>query len=394
MNKFKVPSKVSKNAKLALEWGDKYGRGIAMTEVGWKRAEQLANESEVGLETIKKMSAFNRHRKNSKISPDLKDTPWLDRGYVAWLGWGGTEGVDWAMEISKQFSDKQSTYTEQFRKKYGEAFDKAESKEKSERDNFTDKVSQVTKIDKEILDQVYDKGIGAAASAGMRSNVSSPDQWAKARVYSFVMKGRTYETADKSLADEVRKKIKNFSEKNKKVKLNYLGKNFDATNLQEKLKHRMKELLKSLPNTPESRDILVKDVNRLALAVAEELGMPLSKVISIATEDATEDLSEEKWFRILELNKFDSKCYSNNISKDKSRFLNDEVMFYYKSGKRVFEIIPIMAKRKDLGFKKIAFFRINLDEANAIGEALSEVPYGLWKSILRKSHGDIIKISK
>jgi hypothetical protein len=53
-----------------------------------------------------------------------------------------------------------------------------------------------------------------------------------------------------------------------------------------------------------------------------------------------------------------------------------------------------MAKRKDLGFKKIAFFRINLDEANAIGEALSEVPYGLWKSILRKSHGDIIKISK
>ena len=48
------------------------------------------------------MSAFNRHRKNSNISPEKKDRPWTDNGYVAWLGWGGDAGVDWAMKMSKK----------------------------------------------------------------------------------------------------------------------------------------------------------------------------------------------------------------------------------------------------------------------------------------------------
>ena len=43
------------------------------------------------------MAAFNRHRKNAAIDPKFKDTPWKDRGYVAWLGWGGTSGVNWAI---------------------------------------------------------------------------------------------------------------------------------------------------------------------------------------------------------------------------------------------------------------------------------------------------------
>jgi hypothetical protein len=49
------------------------------------------------------MAAFNRHRKNAKIDPDLRGTPWKDKGYVAWLGWGGSEGVDWAIRKMKQF---------------------------------------------------------------------------------------------------------------------------------------------------------------------------------------------------------------------------------------------------------------------------------------------------
>ena len=52
------------------------------------------------------MAAFNRHRKNSAINPKYKDTPWKDNGYVAWLGWGGDAGVDWAMRISKNNPSK------------------------------------------------------------------------------------------------------------------------------------------------------------------------------------------------------------------------------------------------------------------------------------------------
>ena len=68
-----------------------------MTPVGWARARQLATKSEIGLSTVKRMAAFNRHRKNAVVAPEYKSEPWKDRGYVAWLGWGGTSGVNWAI---------------------------------------------------------------------------------------------------------------------------------------------------------------------------------------------------------------------------------------------------------------------------------------------------------
>jgi hypothetical protein len=99
--KFKVPEGARGNARKVLEWKRKYGSEVkGMTPVGWARARQLANQSEIPLSTVKRMAAFNRHRKNAAIDPKFKSTPWKDRGYVAWLGWGGTTGVDWAIKIS------------------------------------------------------------------------------------------------------------------------------------------------------------------------------------------------------------------------------------------------------------------------------------------------------
>jgi hypothetical protein len=66
--------------------------------VGWQRAHQLAKGEALSEDVVSRMAQFNRHRKNSKIAPEFKDEPWKDRGYVAWLIWGGDEGVDWAME--------------------------------------------------------------------------------------------------------------------------------------------------------------------------------------------------------------------------------------------------------------------------------------------------------
>lgn len=104
--KFKPPAGAKAAAKKAIEWKDKYGDEVtAMTQTGWVRARQLANGDELSLDIVKRMAAFNRHRKNSKISPKYKDTPWKDNGHVAWLGWGGDAGVDWAMKISQQHPD-------------------------------------------------------------------------------------------------------------------------------------------------------------------------------------------------------------------------------------------------------------------------------------------------
>ena len=101
------PAAAKKNAKKALDWRDEYGRDEvdAGTAVGWTRANQLAKGEKISADTVKRMASFNRHRKNSSIKPELKATPWKDKGYVSWLIWGGDEGVDWAMKKSKEIDD-------------------------------------------------------------------------------------------------------------------------------------------------------------------------------------------------------------------------------------------------------------------------------------------------
>jgi len=74
--------------------------------------------------------------------------------------------------------------------------------------NGKDDISKKTGIPMKILDDVYDRGIGAYKTnpSSVRPNVKSKEQWSMARVYSFVMKSKTYRTADKDLADKLRKK--------------------------------------------------------------------------------------------------------------------------------------------------------------------------------------------
>jgi hypothetical protein len=74
--------------------------------------------------------------------------------------------------------------------------------------NGKDDISKKTGIPMKILNEVYDRGVGAYKTnpGSVRPSVKSPEQWAMARVYAFVMKGKTYRTADKDLADKLRKK--------------------------------------------------------------------------------------------------------------------------------------------------------------------------------------------
>lgn len=93
------PMKATDNARLVLKWKKLYPKEVtAMTPVGWKRARQLANKENLSIETIKRMAAFIRHQQNKEINPKFKETPWKDNGYVAWLGWGGDEGIEWAIK--------------------------------------------------------------------------------------------------------------------------------------------------------------------------------------------------------------------------------------------------------------------------------------------------------
>lgn len=102
------PEQAKKNAQKVLDWKDEHGDEVkGMTETGWKRARQLADGGPVSTDVIKKMAQFNRHRDNSNIDDKYENEPWKDNGYVAWLGWGGDAGIDWAIKMSKKIDSKE-----------------------------------------------------------------------------------------------------------------------------------------------------------------------------------------------------------------------------------------------------------------------------------------------
>ena len=77
-----------------------------------------------------------------------------------------------------------SSYTQRFRKKYPGVKSLPE-------------IAKATKIPLKTLQTVYNRGL-AAWRTGHRPG-ASPQAWGYARVHSFVMKGKTYYTADADL---------------------------------------------------------------------------------------------------------------------------------------------------------------------------------------------------
>ena len=96
--------------------------------------------------------------------------------------------------LKKDYSDfktdegvktRTSTYTQKFRKKYGQNI------------KSLPEISKATGVPLKTLQTVYNRGL-AAWRTGHRPG-ASPQAWGYARVHSFVMKGKTYYTADKDL---------------------------------------------------------------------------------------------------------------------------------------------------------------------------------------------------
>ena len=96
------------------------------------------------------------------------------------------------------------TNKQKFNKKYGFPKDAGHSKAE---------ISRLSGVPMKTLNKVYDRGLGARKSnpqsvrslsgkkvggASLKGKMSGP-QWAMARIYSYVVKGSTYYTADKDL---------------------------------------------------------------------------------------------------------------------------------------------------------------------------------------------------
>tara|TARA_Y100000996_G_scaffold274776_1_gene216632 strand:+ start:3157 stop:4617 length:1461 start_codon:yes stop_codon:yes gene_type:complete len=95
------PQSATNNAKRALKWKAENGSSCG-TNVGWTRANQLANKEKISRDTIARMASFKRHQQH-------KDVPYSEGcGGLMWDAWGGTSGVEWAISKLKQIDN--STY--------------------------------------------------------------------------------------------------------------------------------------------------------------------------------------------------------------------------------------------------------------------------------------------
>ncbi len=104
------PQSATNNAKRVKNWIDEHGRNEVdgMTKVGLARMNQLIAREKLSLRTLKRTFSFLSRTKGggyNKINPDYRDTPWKDKGYVAFLGWGGQSMLTYAEKKLNQLDE-------------------------------------------------------------------------------------------------------------------------------------------------------------------------------------------------------------------------------------------------------------------------------------------------
>ena len=93
------PESASNNAKKAIKYKEENGSDCG-TRVGWTRARQLADKKPISRDTIARMASFKRHQQH-------KDVPYSEGcGGLMWDAWGGTSGINWAINKLKQIDKK------------------------------------------------------------------------------------------------------------------------------------------------------------------------------------------------------------------------------------------------------------------------------------------------
>ena len=93
------PVSASNNAKKAIKWKEENGSDCG-TNVGWVRSSQLANRKPISRDTIARMASFKRHQQH-------KDVPYSEGcGGLMWDAWGGSSGINWAINKLKQIDKK------------------------------------------------------------------------------------------------------------------------------------------------------------------------------------------------------------------------------------------------------------------------------------------------
>ena len=178
----KPTQEMADEAAQGLEWREEFGRGG--TEVGVARARDIKNRVNLSIRTIKRMFSYlSRHEVDKEGQGFYKgDEGYPSAGRIAWALWGGDPGFAWTKRKIEEIEKEERELT-------GKA--KAALEKKVEDHNEEIKELDLdwnAKVTLNTLEQVYDRGIGAYKTnpSSVRPSVSSPEQWALARVNSFL----------------------------------------------------------------------------------------------------------------------------------------------------------------------------------------------------------------
>jgi len=114
------PQSATNNAKRALKWVEENGWGSCGTDVGKKRASQIASRTPLSRDTISRVASFKRHQQH-------KDVPYSEGcGGLMWDCWGGTSMINWAINKLEEI-DKKSKKKEYKGEEYDHRYDFTQS---------------------------------------------------------------------------------------------------------------------------------------------------------------------------------------------------------------------------------------------------------------------------
>ncbi len=182
MASYKPTSGMKEEARKGLDWRSEHGRGG--TAVGIARARDIVNGKNLSESTVKRMfSFFSRHEVDKKAEgfrPAEDGYP--SNGRIAWALWGGDAGFSWSRKIVNSLKDDRS----EERALTGAMRKALENKVEEHNEKHGDDARKKTNL--RTLTAVFNRGVGAYKTnpESVRPNVNSPEQWALARVNSFL----------------------------------------------------------------------------------------------------------------------------------------------------------------------------------------------------------------
>lgn len=182
MATYKPTEAMKEDAQRGLDWRREFGRGG--TAVGIARARDIVNDKELSEDTVIRMySFFSRHEVDKKAEGfNQGEDGYPSNGRIAWALWGGDAGFTW----SKNIRDRLEKEDRGIREITDAVREGLRNKVKDHNEDVGDVASKRTNL--RTLTSVFNRGIGAYKTnpQSVRPSVSSPEQWAYARVNSFL----------------------------------------------------------------------------------------------------------------------------------------------------------------------------------------------------------------